>query len=160
MNVAKELLGHADIGTTAEFYTTVGEEHEAKAQWVTEAMILDAARNKKRRPLDAGAGNRPISEGWITMERGVTFCVIMGYENEPCRARTYDPLIKSQLPDSTNPETTTGYNGSENDPASNPDTSHGKDHTLDALVAAWPTLPEPVKAAIVTMVEATKGAES
>ncbi len=47
MNVVKELMGHADISTTAEFYTVVGEEHEAKAQWVTEAMILDAAREKK-----------------------------------------------------------------------------------------------------------------
>ncbi len=47
MNVVKELMGHADISTTAEFYTMVGEEHEAKAQWVTEAMILDAAKNKK-----------------------------------------------------------------------------------------------------------------
>lgn len=40
MNVVKELMGHADIGTTAEFYSTVTEDHEANAQWVIEAITV------------------------------------------------------------------------------------------------------------------------
>jgi len=32
MNVAKEFMGHADISPTAEFYSNVGKEHEARAQ--------------------------------------------------------------------------------------------------------------------------------
>lgn len=40
MNVVKELMGHADIGTTAEFYSTVTEEHEAKAQCIIEAITV------------------------------------------------------------------------------------------------------------------------
>lgn len=39
MNVVKELMGHADISTTAEFYSVVSEEHEAKVQWVVDAML-------------------------------------------------------------------------------------------------------------------------
>ena len=38
MNVVKELKGHADISTTAVFYSTVSEEHKVQAQWVIEAI--------------------------------------------------------------------------------------------------------------------------
>jgi integrase len=40
MNVVKELMGHADIGTTAEFYSMVSEEHETQAQWIIEAITM------------------------------------------------------------------------------------------------------------------------
>jgi len=40
MNFVEELMGHADISTTAEFYSTVSEEHEAKAQWIIEAITI------------------------------------------------------------------------------------------------------------------------
>ena len=40
MNVVRELMGHADISTTAEFYSTVSQEHETKAQWVIEAITV------------------------------------------------------------------------------------------------------------------------
>ncbi|MCP4250633.1 MAG: site-specific integrase [bacterium] len=46
MNVVKELMGHASIATTAEFYSTVSEEHEAKAQWVIEAITTGRARRE------------------------------------------------------------------------------------------------------------------
>ncbi len=39
MNVVKELMGHSDISTTAEFYSSVSPEHENQAQWVTQAII-------------------------------------------------------------------------------------------------------------------------
>ena len=31
MNVVKEFMGHADISPTAEFYSKVSKEHEARA---------------------------------------------------------------------------------------------------------------------------------
>jgi hypothetical protein len=40
MNVVKELMGHADIATTAAFYNQVDADHERKAanviQWLLE----------------------------------------------------------------------------------------------------------------------------
>ncbi len=44
MNVVKELMGHADISTTAKFYSAVSTEHEAHAQWVTEAITVGRGR--------------------------------------------------------------------------------------------------------------------
>ena len=44
MNVVKELMGHADIATTAEFYSRVSREHEAHAQWVIEAITVGQTR--------------------------------------------------------------------------------------------------------------------
>ncbi len=38
MNVVKELMGHADISTTAKFYSAVSKEHEAHTQWVTDVI--------------------------------------------------------------------------------------------------------------------------
>jgi integrase len=38
MNVVKEFMGHADIGTTAEFYGTVTDDHAAHASRVIEAI--------------------------------------------------------------------------------------------------------------------------
>jgi len=43
MNVVKELMGHASISTTAEFYSTVTPDHEAHAQWVIEATTVGRA---------------------------------------------------------------------------------------------------------------------
>lgn len=46
MNVVKELMGHADISTTTEFYTTVTNEQEIQAQWVIESITVGANRKK------------------------------------------------------------------------------------------------------------------
>lgn len=54
MNVVKELMGHAHISTTAEFYSAVSEEHEAKAQWVIEAITVG-----QRKTTDAGLTPEP-----------------------------------------------------------------------------------------------------
>ena len=40
MNVVRELMGHSDIATTADFYSTVTEEHEVQAQWVMQAITV------------------------------------------------------------------------------------------------------------------------
>jgi hypothetical protein len=48
MNVVKELMGHSDISTTAEFYNTVGRDHERKAARVVQ-RLLD--RNKSDSPI-------------------------------------------------------------------------------------------------------------
>jgi hypothetical protein len=40
MNVVKEVMGYADISTTADFYSTVSEEHKVQAQWVIEAITV------------------------------------------------------------------------------------------------------------------------
>jgi len=59
MNVVKELMGHADISTTAEFYSTVSEEHEAHAQWVTQAITLGASRSETDARLTLALENSP-----------------------------------------------------------------------------------------------------
>jgi len=47
MNVVKELLGHADISTTAKFYSAVSKEHEDQARRVAEAKtILSGQRDR------------------------------------------------------------------------------------------------------------------
>ena len=47
MNVVKELMGHASITTTAEFYSKVCDEHEAQAQRVGQAMLTAAETHRK-----------------------------------------------------------------------------------------------------------------
>jgi len=42
MNVVKELMGHANISTTAEFDTTVSADHEAAAPWAIEAITIES----------------------------------------------------------------------------------------------------------------------
>jgi len=42
MNIVKELMGRADIRTTAEFYCTVCEDYETKTQWGIEAITIGA----------------------------------------------------------------------------------------------------------------------
>jgi len=39
MNVVKELMGHADITTTAEFYSAVDDEHRNKAKEVVNRLL-------------------------------------------------------------------------------------------------------------------------
>ena len=39
MNVVKELMGHSNISTTAEFYSTVDEDHERKAAMVVQNLL-------------------------------------------------------------------------------------------------------------------------
>jgi integrase len=59
MNVVKELMGHADISTTAEFYSTVTEEYEAHVQWVTQAITLGVSRMKTDARLTPALENGP-----------------------------------------------------------------------------------------------------
>lgn len=40
MNVVDELIGRANSSTTAEFYSTVTADREAKAQWIVEALTM------------------------------------------------------------------------------------------------------------------------
>ena len=44
MNVVKELMGHSNISTTAEFYNTVDRDHEKKAAKVVQ-QLLDTNKN-------------------------------------------------------------------------------------------------------------------
>jgi len=39
MNVVKELMGHSNIATTQEFYTTVDRDHEKKAAEVVQRLL-------------------------------------------------------------------------------------------------------------------------
>ena len=43
MNVVKEFMGHADIATTAEFYTTVSKDHATHARWIIEKITVGGA---------------------------------------------------------------------------------------------------------------------
>ncbi len=62
MNVVKELMGHADIATTAKFYSAVSKEHEAHAQWITEAITVGRGReDRKVKPREFG-GDRQHQE--------------------------------------------------------------------------------------------------
>ncbi len=50
MHVVKELMGHSDISTTSEFYTTVDDELADKARWVIDATLRAAANATGSRP--------------------------------------------------------------------------------------------------------------
>ncbi len=39
MNVTKELMGHANISTTAKFYSVVDEDHQKKAARVIDKLV-------------------------------------------------------------------------------------------------------------------------
>ena len=41
MNVTKELMGHANISTTAKFYSTVDEDHQRKAARVIDELLKE-----------------------------------------------------------------------------------------------------------------------
>jgi len=47
MNVVKELMGHSNIATTAEFYNQIDSDHEAKAARVIQNLLESAAGPKK-----------------------------------------------------------------------------------------------------------------
>jgi hypothetical protein len=59
------------------------------------------------------------------------------------------------MSDSITNETTTVYDDSPANPRSSPSSSDGNDPELAAVADAWPTLPEPIRAAILAMVKAT-----
>lgn len=54
MNVVKEFMGHSDIKTTAEFYTTVSDDHIEHAKWMIEAITVRNATKTDAR-LTPGA---------------------------------------------------------------------------------------------------------
>ena len=45
MNVVKELMGHSNISTTAEFYNQVDRDHELKAARVIQ-RLLDTGKDR------------------------------------------------------------------------------------------------------------------
>jgi hypothetical protein len=73
------------------------------------------------------------------------------------RIRTRDPSSnskgKTQISESCGAES--GARGNDSAPETVPETT--PDPELAAVVRAWPTLPEPIRAGILAMVNATKG---
>jgi len=53
--VHRKPLHHADIGTTAQYYSTVSPEHEANAQWIIEPLFLSS-------PEKSDAEVTPVSD--------------------------------------------------------------------------------------------------
>lgn len=52
MNVVKELMGHSDISTTQEFYTTVDRDHELKAAQVVQSLLENGQQEKQGKQSD------------------------------------------------------------------------------------------------------------
>ena len=80
--------------------------------------------------------------------------------NTSRRTRTYNLLVKSQLTgvisgDSATPSGTANPTPSSS-PSSGAQNTSTTDPDLAAVIDAWPTLPEAVKAGIVAMVEAVR----
>jgi len=61
MNVVKELMGHSDIATTAEFYNQVDADHEAKAASVFQRLIDDADARANSKKTDVRMTPEAIS---------------------------------------------------------------------------------------------------
>ncbi len=61
MNVVKELMGHSNIATTAEFYNQVDADHEEKAARVIQKLIDNAENNKNSNKTDAKMTPEPDS---------------------------------------------------------------------------------------------------
>jgi len=81
-------------------------------------------------------------------------------ETEPHRARTCDPLIKSQHESDVNPcQQSAGIIGAAQGAAVHARLTDS-DGELDSIVTAWPTLPSAVRVRIVAMVSAAGGAGS
>jgi len=61
MNVVKELMGHSNIATTAEFYNQVDADHEAKAAGVIQRLIDNPDSGKRSNKTDARMTPKPNS---------------------------------------------------------------------------------------------------
>ncbi|UCF07093.1 MAG: site-specific integrase [bacterium] len=61
MNVVKELMGHSNISTTAEFYNQVDAEHEEKAARVIQKLIDSTDHNNRSDKTDAKLTPEQIS---------------------------------------------------------------------------------------------------
>lgn len=61
MNVVKELMGHSNIATTAEFYNQVDAEHEAKAAKVIQQLIDTVENGISSKKTDAKMTPEEIS---------------------------------------------------------------------------------------------------
>ena len=52
MNVVVKLMGHSDIATTREFYTTVDRDHELKAAQVIQKPLETGQREEQDKKSD------------------------------------------------------------------------------------------------------------
>ena len=91
---------------------------------------------------------------------------LQGLLTAPRRTRTFDPLIKSQLPenhkggcskDLPNKQARRAAPATARSAEKSPGATDS-DPALARLIDAWPSLPEPVKAGIVAMVKHDGGA--
>jgi len=62
MNVVKELMGHSNIATTAEFYNQVDRDHELKAARVIQALLESNKDTTEANKLCADFAPKPISD--------------------------------------------------------------------------------------------------
>ena len=60
MNVVKELMGHSNIATTAEFYNQVDRDHELKAARVIQSLLESNKNATSPNELCADFASKPI----------------------------------------------------------------------------------------------------
>ena len=60
MNVVKELMGHSNISTTAEFYNQVDRDHELKAARVIQRLLDTGKDQPKANEICADFAPKPI----------------------------------------------------------------------------------------------------
>ena len=70
------------------------------------------------------------------------------------RTRTDDLRFTKPLRDSTSGDDIDTYDRPDSTPRSNPSSWAENDPDLDALIRAWPTLPDAIRAGIVAMIRA------
>jgi integrase len=62
MNVVKELMGHSNIATTAEFYNQVDRDHEMKVARVIQGLLESNKDATEANELCADFAPKPISQ--------------------------------------------------------------------------------------------------
>ena len=101
-----------------------------------------------------------MNDGWLDDAAGHD---AIACETTPPRTRTWDPLIKNQMPPSVSACDSTTYDNKPPTPraspssgAQNPGISGIQDQQLRTIIEAWPMLPESVRAAVAAMVAAVR----
>ncbi len=122
----------------------------ADVGWANSHFRVTSTKTESEKPLKKQGGSQRFTTVHNISQSGY----------RPCRARTCDPLIKSQRNESTTTETPTAYDDTKTDLRSNPRTWDENDPDLAAVVAAWTTLPKTVRVGILAMVRAAAGDES